>query len=84
MVKKQDKNKWAEVDGWYGMAAILSAYALVSFKMIPSDGIIYQLLNLTGAAGLLWISSVKRVRPLIVLNAVWALIAVVALLRILF
>lgn len=46
-----NKNLIDEVVGWYGMAAILSAYALVSFNFLPASNIIYQLLNFTGAGG---------------------------------
>jgi len=46
-----NKNLLDEIIGWYGMAAILSAYALVSFNFLSSFSIIYQLLNFTGAGG---------------------------------
>lgn len=40
-----------EIIGWYGMGAILLAYALVSFNFLSVSSTIYQLLNFTGAAG---------------------------------
>lgn len=73
--------KIAEFVGWYGTAAIVSAYALVSFDVISSDSFVFQLLNLTGAVGIIVISIVDRVKQTIVLNAFWALIAVIALAR---
>ena len=77
------KSKYAEIIGWYGALAIVIAYALISFKAIPSDGLIYQVLNLTGALGIIVISLVKKVKQSIVLNMFWALIAGIALIGIL-
>lgn len=70
---------YAELAGWYGTVAIVLAYVLVSFKLIEADSAIYQLLNLTGALGIIVISIVKRAKQPAVLNAFWALIALVAL-----
>lgn len=77
------KNKVAECAGWYGIVAILGAYFLVSFGVITSDSVVFQLLNATGAVGIIWISVVKRLRQTVVLNAVWLAIALVALAQIL-
>ena len=74
--------KLAEIAGWYGMAAIVSAYCLVSFDILSSDGMVYQLLNLTGAITLIWISFKKGVSQVVALNTFWALIALLALGRI--
>lgn len=67
---------------WYGVAAILVAYALVSFDLLDSDSLTYQLLNATGAAGVMIISFVRRAYQPVVLNFTWTLIAVIAILRI--
>jgi hypothetical protein len=75
------KQKLAEIAGWYGMVAIVAAYGLVSFKAISAEDAIYQLLNLTGALGIIAISLVKRVKQSVVLNVFWAAIAIVALLH---
>lgn len=80
MIKKM---KCAEILGWYGTVAIVMAYALVSFKFINSDGFVYQILNLTGAIGLLIISVIKRVRQTAILNIFWALIAALTLIGLL-
>jgi hypothetical protein len=71
--------KLAEAVGWYGTVAIVGAYALVSFKVVAADGLIYQLLNLTGALGIIVISAIKGVKQSVTLNVFWALIALVAL-----
>jgi hypothetical protein len=73
--------KVAELVGWYGAIAIVLAYAFVSFNVIPADGWVFQLLNLTGAFGIIVISLIKGVRQSVTLNIFWAVIAVVALIR---
>ncbi len=73
----------AEVVGWYGTIAIIGAYALVSFNLLSPNSVWYQLLNLTGAIGIIVISLIKKVRQSVVLNLFWAAIATLALLRLL-
>lgn len=77
--KMAPKQLFAESAGWYGAVAILVAYALVSFKIIPGDGLAFQLLNLTGALGILTISLYKKVKQSIVLNIFWGAVAIVAI-----
>ncbi len=68
--------------GWYGVLAILGAYMLVSFRLIDSDSLVYQVLNLTGAVAIIYETARKRdVQPL-VLNIVWSVVAVMAIVRI--
>lgn len=71
-----------EVVGWYGALAILGAYFLVSFSMIESTGLVYQLLNLTGAIGIIAVSSYKKVWQSVSLNVIWGIIALVAIVQI--
>lgn len=70
-----------EIVGWYGTVAIVGAYALVSFKVLGADSTIYQLLNLTGALGIVLISLLKKAYQPAVLNIIWTVIAAVALVR---
>lgn len=70
-----------EAGGWYGAAAVLLGYALVSFNIISAHGWIYQLLNFTGAIGVLIISYTKRAKQPALLNFVWAVIAFIALIQ---
>jgi len=79
-----NKRKLAEIVGWYGAIAIVLAYALVSFKLVSADGVVYQLLNLTGALGIIIISAIKKVRQSVTLNIFWAAIAAIALLQLIF
>jgi hypothetical protein len=79
---KSNLLKVGEVAGWYGALAIAGAYALVSLSIVPADGLIYQVLNLTGAFGIILIAALKGVRQSVALNIFWALIAIIALVRI--
>ena len=81
MDEKLKRSRPAEIAGWYGTVAIVVAYILVSFNILPAGGGAYQLLNLTGALGIITISIVKKVRQSIILNIFWAGIAVLALIR---
>lgn len=74
----------SEALGWYGTFAILLAYALVSLGGVPADSGTYQLLNFTGAIGVGIISVMKKAYQPATLNIVWALIGLIALLRIVF
>lgn len=82
-LKKQDivDAEEAEAAGWYGTAAILLAYGLVSFEVVSAHGAVFQLLNLTGAIGIIVISVRKNVKQSVVLNVIWAVVAIVALMR---
>jgi hypothetical protein len=70
------KKLLAETAGWYGAIAIVGAYALISFSLINSSSIWYQVLNLSGALGLVIISFHKKVFQPVALNIIWALIAI--------
>jgi hypothetical protein len=72
-----------EFFGWYGVAAYISSYALVSFHIFTVDNIIYQAMNLTGALGLLIVSFQKRAYQPAVSNFLWAGIALFALTKLL-
>ena len=71
-----------EVFAWIGVTVILIAYALLSFDVIESDSITFQLSNLIGAAGIASISFLRQVFQPLVLNTTWAVIALVAIIRI--
>lgn len=77
-------NKASEIVGWYGTVAIVGAYALSSFNIVSSQSFIYQVLNVTGAIGIVIISLRKKTYQPAILNIVWTVIGLVALLKILF
>ena len=71
----------AEIAGWYGTLAILGAYALSSFGVLATTDLVYQVLNLTGGLGVAWVCWRKRTWQAFWLEAVWAAIAVIGLVR---
>lgn len=73
------KNVLVDVFGWWGTIAIVGAYILNSFGIISAHSIYYQLLNLTGAAGIITVSLSKKVYQPVVLNTVWLIVAAVAI-----
>ena len=84
MKKISSKRLFAEIAGWYGTVAILVAYTLISFSVISGDDLFFQLLNLTGALGIIAIAAYKKVRQSIVLNIFWAGVAIVAIIGMIF
>lgn len=81
----QVSHKWGrlvvEILGWYGLIAIVVAYATVSLSLASPNSYAYQFLNLSGAVGLGLVAFVKKAYQNGVLNIVWGAIAVVALIR---
>lgn len=72
-------NTIIELLGWYGTVAIVGAYALVSFSLLPADSLLYQLLNGSGAVGIVAVSLHKRAYQPAVLNSIWTIIAFLAI-----
>ena len=67
--------------GWFGVIAIVGAYALLSFGLISSDQFIYQILNLTGAVGIVVDAlQAKNYQPA-VLNTIWFFVALIVIVR---
>jgi hypothetical protein len=75
------KHKAENYLGWYGVLAILLAYLLLSFNVIGAKSFSYQLLNLTGALGIIIEAMSKKDIQPAVLNVIWAVIALAAILR---
>lgn len=73
----------AEIAGWIGAASLLSGYLLISNHIITSNDLIYHLLNLVGACGLIVIALTKKLYQLILINTVWMIVAVAALIGLL-
>jgi len=64
------KAKLIEAFGWYGTITIIGAYALVSFSLLKPSSLLYQLLNGTGAVGIVLVSLSKRTYQPAVLNII--------------
>ena len=73
---------WIDILGWVGSVEVIAAYGLNSYQRIKSDSLIFQLLNLTGAAFLIVNTIYYGAYPSTVINIVWVVIAVAALIRI--
>ena len=71
-----------EVAGWAGASLILGAYLLLSMDRVTGRSMLYQGMNVAGAAGFIvngwWHGAV----PSAVLNVIWMMIGGVALWRI--
>lgn len=83
MIIAKTKEHWEEIVGWYGMSALILAYALTSFNVVSPQGYVFQLLNLTGAMGLMAIAYKKRVFQSVFLNVFWIAIGAIAITRLL-
>jgi len=77
----QFKKWFSEIIGWYGMVAIMLAYAFVSFGVLSPHQLSYQVLNGTGGVGIVINSLSRRAYPSAALNFIWTIIAVVAIIR---
>lgn len=64
-----------------GAAAILSAFWALQTGRLRSEQLVYQLINLVGAGLLATAAFMTESWSFVVLNAVWALVALWALLR---
>lgn len=75
------KSAWTEGLGWFGVAAILIAYAGISFGFLSVDHWLYSVLNITGAIGIIVDAYAQKNYQPAVLNVVWAVIGTIALIR---
>lgn len=76
--------KIKQVIGWYGVTAIVVAFALLNFDVFDTDSLVYQLLNISGSIGIVIVASSKKDYQPVALNIIWLLIATYGLWKILF
>lgn len=72
-----------EVVGWAGAVLILLAYLLLSAGKLTGQSIVYQGMNVVGAAGFTVNGWWHGALPSAALNVIWMLIGAIALWRIL-
>lgn len=72
-----------EIAGWAGALLILLAYALLSMGKVTGQSLLYQGMNVGGAAGFIVNGWWHGAIPSASLNVIWMLIGGFALLRIL-
>lgn len=71
-----------QITGWTGTLLIVLAYFLVTYKKLESSGKIYALMNLFGAIGIGINVYFHQAWPAVIMELVWALIAVSSLIKI--
>ena len=76
--QSSQKHLLYEVFGWGGVFLILIAYFLISFSYI-SIGPTYAAMNFVGSGFIIVEASKKKDFPVVFLNGVWMLIAVLLL-----
>ena len=70
------------VFGWIGSAAVILAYGLISYNKLQSNSLAYQALNFGGSLCLIMNTAYYGAYPSTVVNVVWAVIAMLTLVRI--
>ncbi len=65
--------------GWIGTASYLAAYLLLSIGKLKADRPLYHILNVAGAAGLVYNAIALKDLPNVIVNIAWAIIAFFAL-----
>ncbi len=73
---------WTVLLGWFGVIAILVAYALMSFEFLKAQSYWYQGLSAFGGFCIVITALAKQDWPPFALNAIWCAIAFAAIARI--
>jgi len=70
--------------GWAGSLCVIIAYGLNSYQKIRSDSLIFYALNIIGGIFLIIYSNHKGAYANTFINVVWVIIAIPAILRVVF
>lgn len=73
--------KLSDIAGWIGVSLVLFAYLLITLGTITPHNLWYGLMNLGGALGIILSSYAKRDYQPVILNCIWLVIAIVAIVR---
>lgn len=76
------KNIFIEITGWVGAILLLTGFALTSYGVLAGTSMEYQLINLAGSLTLAYYTYMKKAYPNTVLNIIWVLISVIAIINI--
>jgi hypothetical protein len=68
-----------QIAGWSGAAVLLAAYALTSWHKLASDGSAFQIMNISGAAGIALHSGDRGAWASALLNLVWIAVGLAAI-----
>lgn len=63
--------------GWYGTIAILGAFALCMFNILPWGGQVFMIANLSGAVALVIANLIKRNWYTTVFYLIWGIITAI-------
>lgn len=74
-------DSWIDLAGWLGMSLVLAAFAWTTFQPRVAGSARIGWLNLAGSCGLVANSFYNGAYPVAALNAAWAAIAALALVR---
>ena len=69
------------IAGWIGAVLLLTAHLLVSIRRLAGNGVLFQMLNVAGSAGLAGAAVAGKVWPSAAVNLVWIGVGVVILVR---
>ena len=72
---------WVDVVGWIGAGLVVLAYGLLSAGKLDAKGVVYQLMNVLGAVGMLINGYVRGALPSAALNLIWMGIGIYVLVR---
>ena len=79
--KNPETTKTNEIIGWMGVSFILLAYLLITLETLKPNSILYGLMNLFGALGIIVSSYSKRDFQPVFLNIVWLIVAAIGIFR---
>ncbi|MEO8808815.1 MAG: hypothetical protein ABI386_01030 [Rhodanobacter sp.] len=73
---------WYDWAGYLGVVLVLLAYLLLQARLLPSDGLIYQLMNLLSALGLILSLLFGSINwPAFLMEVAWLLISIYGIVR---
>ena len=72
---------FSQIIGWVGTFLVVLAYYLISTRKIDASSHHYQLLNFFGAIGIGVNVFYQQAWPALTLQIIWAIIAILSLLR---
>lgn len=82
-MRTRDISKYYDWIGWLGFVLIVAAYLFLTLKFLGENSVPYHTLNLAGALCMIANAKHNRAKPLLWLNIVWALVAMLGLIPLL-
>ena len=65
------------ISGWIGMALILISYLLITTRQLSPTSILYQIINIVGATGVVLDSVMSGAWPSAVFFIIWGCMAII-------